>query len=421
MKVALISFEFYPSIGGVSRHLTSFCKAFRGTTHQLYIFNQGFEGNNIFDILERKNYSLKDVFLHFKKKQFLYTLILSIRKIFSDKQISFSDKLKILFYFAIKPKNLVRTIINIQRLYPYFKKYDFDIIIGGSLGANVLNLILLLSILFEKKVVAWAHGNEFLIRSYFSFKTYFLNNLDKIILSNNQIKNLIKQTHNLDERKLIIIPYGLTINDYELATTKEKIREEFNISPDVFIILSVGRHVPRKNFELVIQAVKDIKDLNPEYKIKYYLIGQGSETPKLKTLSKDLGIENDVFFLGSCEESTRNKFYKISDVFVMPSIKIKESVEGFGLVFLEANLFKIPVIGTLSGGIKEAILDGKTGFLIEQGDKGCLVEKISFLYNNKKKSEEMGEFGQKRVFSSFNWDKIILLYIELFEALTKTK
>ena len=154
MKVALISFEFYPSIGGVSRHLTSFCKAFRGTTHQLHVFNQAFKGNNVFDILERKNYSLKDTFLQFKKKQFLYTLILSIRKIFSDKQISFSDKLKILLYFVIKPKHLVRTIINVQRLYPYFKKYDYDIIIGGSLGANVLNLILLLSILFEKKVVA---------------------------------------------------------------------------------------------------------------------------------------------------------------------------------------------------------------------------------------------------------------------------
>ena len=57
MKIALISFEFYPSIGGVSRHLTSFCKAFHETDHQLYIFNQGYKGKNIFDILERKNYS----------------------------------------------------------------------------------------------------------------------------------------------------------------------------------------------------------------------------------------------------------------------------------------------------------------------------------------------------------------------------
>jgi len=417
MKIALISFEFYPSIGGVSRHLTSFCKAFQGKNHQLYVFNQGYEGKNIFDILERENYSLKDIVLHLKNKRFLYYLLLSIRKIFKDKLVSLSQKINILLYFMLKPKYLVRTINNVQKVYPYFKKYDFDVIIGGSCGANVLNLIFILSRLFNKKAVAWAHGNEFLIRSHISFKTNFLKNLDKIILSNNQIKYLIKQIHRLEDNKLVLIPYGLTIEDYELDVTKEQIREEYNIPQDLFVILSVGRHVPRKNFDIVIQAVKEILDINPEFKIKYYLIGQGPETPKLKTLSKNYGIENEVIFLGIGEESTRNKFYKISDVFVMPSVKKKESVEGFGLVFLEANLFKVPVIGTLSGGIKEAIINEKTGFLIEQNDKDSLVEKLSFLYNNKEKKIEMGDYGRDRVISSFNWDEIIQLYFKLFKEL----
>ncbi len=421
MKIALISFEFYPSIGGVSRHLTSFCKAFHGTDHQLYVFNQGYKGKNIFDILERKNYSPKDIALYFKNKHFLYFLFLSIRKIFTDKRVSLSQRLKIILYFILKPKYLVRTINNVQKVYPYFKKYDFDIIIGGSCGANVLNLIYILSRLFDKKVVAWAHGNDFLIRSYFSFKTYFLKNLDKIILSNHQIKYLIKQLHKLEDNRLELIPYGLTIKDYELDATKEKIREEFNIPQETFIILSVGRHVPRKNFDIVIQAVKEIIKVNPEFKIKYYLIGQGPETPKLKNLSKNLNIENKVIFLGAGEERTRNKFYKTSDVFIMPSVKKKESVEGFGLVFLEANLFQVPVIGTLSGGIKEAIINEKTGFLIEPEDKDSLVDKISFLYNNKEKRIEMGEYGQKRVISSFNWDEIIQLYIKLFKELKEIK
>jgi len=240
-------------------------------------------------------------------------------------------------------------------------------------------------------------------------------------VSNHQIKYLIKQIHKLEDNQLVLIPYGLTIKDYELDATKEKIREEYDISQNTFIILSVGRHVPRKSFDIVIQAVKEIIEVNPEFKIKYYLIGQGPETPKLKKLSKNLDIENHVIFLGSCEESTRNKFYKTSDVFIMPSVKKKESVEGFGLVFLEANLFKVPVIGTLSGGIKEAIINKKTGFLIEPNDKDSLVEKISFLYNNKEKRIEMGEFGQKRVISSFNWDEIIQLYFKLFKELKEIK
>ena len=60
----------------------------------------------------------------------------------------------------------------------------------------------------------------------------------------------------------------------------------------------------------------------------------------------------------------------------------EQDIEGFGIVFLEANYFKVPVIGTATGGISEAIIDGETGFLIKQNDINDLVEKIIFLYNN---------------------------------------
>ena len=106
MKIALISFEFYPYLGGVSSHLTNFCKAFHGTDHQIYVFNQGYKGKNIFDILERENYSLKAIGSYLKKKQFLYYLILSIRKSFTDKRGSMSQRLKLIPYFMIKQKYL---------------------------------------------------------------------------------------------------------------------------------------------------------------------------------------------------------------------------------------------------------------------------------------------------------------------------
>ena len=83
-----------------------------------------------------------------------------------------------------------------------------------------------------------------------------------------------------------------------------------------------------------------------------------------KKLVKRLNLEKDVKFLGNCDIETRNKFYKMSDIFLMPSITTKNDIEGFGIVFLEANYFKVPVIGTRTGGIVEAIIDGKTGFLI---------------------------------------------------------
>lgn len=421
MKIALFTFEFFPSIGGVSRHLTNICKAFHKTDHYLYVFNQAYKGKKIFNVLEKKNYSLKNIILSFKNKLFLYYFILFMWRIVRDNRVSFSQRLKILIYFLLKPEYLVRTIDNIKKVYPYFKKIDFDLILGGTCGSNILNLIYALSILFKKKIIAFAHGNEFLTHSIFSVKACFLKRLERIILSNHQMKYLIKQIHNLREEQLQVIPFGLTIKDYELSLTREEIRDNFNIPKDDFIILSVGRHVPRKNFDLVIEVVKEIKEINPEFNLKYYLIGSGPETPRLKKLARDLKVENQVFFLGAIDENMKNKFYKIADVFVMPSIKKKESVEGFGLVFLEANLFKVPVIGASSGGIKEAIIDNKTGFLIEPNDKNGLIEKITFLYNNNEKKIEMGEYGHKRVITSFNWEVLIQKYIELFNELIEIK
>ena len=421
MKVALITFEFYPNIGGISRHLNSFCQAFRETDHKLFVFNRSYEGKYIFNIIDTSDYKLKDLIGFFKNKQLTKYLLLSMWKIIIDTKISLAHRLNILLYFLLKPKLLIRTIKTISRIYPYFNNFNFDIIIGGGSGANTLFIIFTLSRLFNKKVLAWAHGNEFLIRSFWSLKTFFLRNLDKVILSNKYMTKIIKKIHYLSDNQIEIINYGLTLRDYEVNTIKEQLRKEFNIFKETFLLLSVGRHVSRKKFDLVIKAVKEVKNLDSSIDIKYYLIGHGPETLNLKKLAKNLDLNEDIIFLGMCDKTTRNKFYKLSDVFLMPSIKESESIEGFGIVFLEANYYKVPVIGASSGGVREAIEDGKTGFLVKPDDLNDLVEKIMFLYKNKEKRIEMGEYAHKRVIENYNWDILIQDYLELFEKLHQKK
>ena len=166
-------------------------------------------------------------------------------------------------------------------------------------------------------------------------------------------------------------------------------RNEINVSNNSYILLSVGRHVSRKKFDLVIKAISEIKKKKPDLDIKYYLIGKGPETLNLKELTKYLKLENQIFFLGSVDNLVRNKYYKISDVFLMPSIKERESIEGFGIVYLEANYYNIPVIGTTSGGVAEAIEHMKNGLFVKPNDEMDLVEKILFLYKNRDKRFEI--------------------------------
>ncbi|MFX1317487.1 MAG: glycosyltransferase family 4 protein, partial [Promethearchaeota archaeon] len=375
MKIALIAYEFYPRLGGISQHLTNMCKSSQNKNHQLFIFNQDYsEKSNTFKVLDKKeNYQLKDLFIFFKKKKLIKILILSIWKILNDKKIPYSHRLKLIIYLLVKPSLLIRTIKSINNIYPYFKKINFKIIVGGSSGSSSLLLTFILSRLFNIKVISIAYGNEFLIRNIFSLKTFILHNLDKIVVIAKYSKYIIKRMHNLNESKLKIIPVGLILKDYQITYSKLQLREKNNVSKDAFILLSVGRHVKRKNFDLVIRSIKKIKDTNSRLKINYYLIGDGPETVNLKRLTEKLNLKKEVKFLGTIDAKRRNEYYKLSDVFAMPSIKKKNDIEGFGIVFLEANYFKIPVIGAASGGVPEAIIDGKTGLLIKPNDLNDLT------------------------------------------------
>lgn len=421
MKIALITYEFYPRTGGISHALTSICKSFQDKEHKIYVFNPYYKAIRIFNILDRNIYKIKDVLLLLQEKKFLYFSLISIWSIIKTKKILFTDKLMIILNLLLKPPLLITTLNNIILLYPYFKKFDFDIIFGGTVGERVLPFIIALSVIFNKKVVAFAHGNEFLVRSSFSLKTYYLRNLDHIILSNRRMRSLIKKIHHLKDSNISVVNLGLNVEDYILQESKEELRREFNISNREFILLSVGRHVSRKRFDLVIKALDLIQKFKQDLNIKYILIGEGPVTSELKELTKALNLEKTVQFLGKADRIIRNKYFKLSDVFVMPSVEEKESIEGFGIVFLEANYFKLPVIGSYSGGVVEAIINEETGLLIKPNDVNDLKEKILYLYENKDKRILMGNKGFERVVREFNTEKIYHDYVNLFSNLLQNQ
>ncbi len=335
-------------------------------------------------------------------------------------------------YLFTKPKIFRLVIANIMKLYPTLKKINLDLVIAGHSGW-ILQLSFIISRIFKIKIISIAYGLDLLVRNILSFRTYYFRNADKIILITHQTKELIKKIHHLNEDKLEVIYVGVDTESLKVKETKLELRKEFNIPTNEFVILSVGRHIPRKNFQLVLKALNKINKLSfyydaflnrfvsikyiNHYKIKYYLIGEGEETVVLKRLTEDLNLKNQVVFLGRCDINTRNKYYKMADLFIMPSITKKDDIEGFGIVFLEANYFKVPVIGTATGGMSEAIVNRKTGFLIKQNDTYDLVNKIIFLYNNEAKRKEMGENGFNRVITNFRWENIIRNYINLFNKL----
>jgi phosphatidylinositol alpha-1,6-mannosyltransferase len=288
---------------------------------------------------------------------------------------------------------------------------------GSTCSGSITPLIFLFSQIFKKKGICYGHGTDFLVRSHWSLKTYFIRCIDNIILSNKKTKELIKKINHLNDEQLAIIPYGLYLDNYKIKKSKEELRKKLGIPLDEFIIISVGRHDPRKNFKLVIKAMKILKENHSYKKIKYILIGNGLETPSLKKLVIELELENDIIFLGAFSGMRKNEYIKASDVLVMPSIATNKFIEGFGIVFLEANFYNIPVVGTKSGGITEAIQHNKNGLLIT--GLNDLVNAFLYLYNHEEERKRMGEYGYNRVINYFSWDILINKYIDLFNKINK--
>ncbi|MFX1570565.1 MAG: glycosyltransferase family 4 protein [Promethearchaeota archaeon] len=415
MNILVITDDFYPSKAGIAHTINTLCKYFQGREHKLYIVNPFYKAKNIYDILEHRKHSVLDFIKLFKNKRKIFTLLYSFLKIYRFKKIKLFYRINLILYLLSKPKLLSQTITNVYNLIQAFKESKIDLVISAHSG-KILPLSFIVSRIFNTKIISMAHGLDFLINSYFSLKHFYFRSIDKFIVSSNWIKRLLIKIQKLDENRIFTIHRGLSLKDYDIKESKSQLRSQLKISENEFVILSVGRHISRKNFGLIIKAIRELKNKDPMMNIKYYSIGMGPMTTELKNLTKNLELEDSVRFLGRCDAHLRNKFYKSSDLFIMPSITEKNNIEGFGIVFIEANYYKVPVIGTYSGGIIEAIVNGKTGLLIRPNDLSDLVDKISFLYKDKQTRNTYGENGYRRVIAEFNWETIIDEYIKAFQS-----
>lgn len=415
MNIVLITYDFFPNTGGVAYTLLNIFKNLNEKGYNFYIFNRFYKDKNIFKIITKVNPSFKALISSFFQRDFYLFTFKSMWALIQDQRTPFIHRIKMILYLLLNLRKLKWTNDNIIRLIPYLKELKFDIILGGN-TRWCLPLNFIISRMFKKRIISMAFGSDFLLGRPLSLKSYYYRNLDKIILIGNEMRLLIKKIHKLNDEKLEIIRVGINIEDVKINQSRKELRKEFKIPEDQFIILCVGRHTPRKKFDLVIKAINEIRKSRPAIDLMCYLIGEGQETRNLKKLTKNLKLENNIKFLGFCDFNLRNKFYKLSDLFIMPSISNKNSVEGFGIVFLEANYHKIPVIGTATGGIKDAIVDNETGLLIKPNDLNDLIEKIIYLYDHEEFRKELGENGHRRVVQEYLWDKIIMDYHNLFQS-----
>ena len=155
-----------------------------------------------------------------------------------------------------------------------------------------------------------------------------------------------------------------------------------------------------------------IKNLIPTYpNIKYVCIVSGVEKSNLEKLKIQLGLEKQVIFLPRIEEKLKAALLNEANLFLMPSIIYKKSVEGFGISFIEAGSYGKASIGGTAGGEADAIEDGRTGYLCDGSDLNSIYNTVlKFFQNDNYKILGL----QANVFSKkFKWENIIKQYLSL--------
>ncbi len=167
-------------------------------------------------------------------------------------------------------------------------------------------------------------------------------------------------------------------------------------------LLSVGRLVDRKGHERVLQALALLKMNGSLTSFRYTIAGDGPMKEALISLSIELKIDSHVVFLGDVSDDVLTQTYQEADVFVLPIKDDPIDKEGFGMVFLEAAGFGIPSIATRMNGVDEAVIDGETGLLIEDGNIEELATTILTLATDEELRIKLGQAARARVLSTFS-------------------
>jgi len=289
-------------------------------------------------------------------------------------------------------------------------RYGFDVVLGAqwqSAWAAVVGR----RVLGPYVVCAAVHGREVLTMHYAHLggagiydgaRRFTLGAVDRLFPGTQYALDLVREK-GVAYRSAEVVSYGCNVERFGPHGGEAK-RRELGLEGKK-VLLSLCRLVPRKGVDTVLEALPAISKAVPE--VQYVIAGDGEDRPRLEQLAAGLDVMPMVRFLGRVSNEEVAPLLDMADVFVMPAREERPCVEGFGLVFLEANACETPVIGSTSGGIPDAVVDGETGLLVPPSAPAAFAEAAIRLLNDADLRRRLGRAGRERVLRVGTWDRMV--------------
>lgn len=259
----------------------------------------------------------------------------------------------------------------------------------------------------DLRVVTTLHGTDITLvgndPSYKELTKYSIEGTDGITAVSQALKQETQEIFDIQKEIEVV---------YNFVDTEEYRRQlapeiELEHGRDVKNLIHISNFRPVKNIPNVIRTFHLISQ---EMNARLLLVGGGPDEVVAKRMIRELGIEDQVLFLGKHENIV--PLLSVSDLLLLPSYK-----ESFGLVSIEAMACEVPVIASNTGGIPEVVENGVTGFLTEPDDYQKMAERAIFLLQNPSVHQDFAQRGRKMVEERFNAESVVENYMEYYRRL----
>ena len=242
---------------------------------------------------------------------------------------------------------------------------------------------------------------------------------DRLIAECPQDRRDLIRLYGAARHRISTVPCGVDLDEFA-PLDRRRARRSLGLGDDEFVVLQLGRLVPRKGIDNVIRAVAAMPRRE---RVRLLVVGgdadaegvlQTPEGARLAAVAERSGIADRVVFTGHLQRSQLAACYSACDVFVTTPW-----YEPFGITPLEAMASARPVVGSAVGGIQHTVVDGRTGYLVAPRDPRALAARLAALEADPALGERLGRAGEQRVRRRFTWqrvaDELAAVYAEVCE------
>ena len=274
---------------------------------------------------------------------------------------------------------------------------------------------LALKVIFRKRTAITIHGLDITYKNrlYQLIVPRCVCKLSRVICISNATKDACI-ARGIKAGKIIVIPDGIA-DEFYMDSDKDILRKALSDKIKIGlsgkkVLLSVGRLVERKGIHWFVENVMPLlKDSG----CVYLIAGSGIYADKVREAIDRTGLKDIIFMLGTVDNETLKYLYNSANVFIMPNIPVEGDMEGFGVVALEAASCGLLVVASDLEGIRDAILDGESGYLIEADNATKYHDVIVRIIDEDEFKVKMGSAARGFTLSNYGWDKIAQEYFRI--------